>query len=339
MINHQMHSHVADPHQEHVQLSHEDFRNSSSSRRAFLCSLAASTAAATLLTPSAEAKDEAPQKPPIGFSLYGMKSLPIADALRVCSEIGYECVELAVMTDWPCAPENLSADQRRTLRQQLNDRGVTLAALMENLPLAVDGEKHQNNLDRLRRAFELSRDLVPDQVPLVETVLGGSPDKWPMLRDKFVERLRDWAAVAVEHKALLAIKAHVAGALHLPQDAAEIVKTIDSKGLQLTFDQSHFQLRDVVMTDAWRVMAERTRFVHVKDACGKVGAFQFLLPGDGTIDYVELFRLLKSSRYAGPVVVEVSAQLSSKPDYDPIAAARKCWPVLRDAREKAFSAS
>lgn len=303
-------------------------------RRRFL---KASTAAVVLSgLPSLNTADEPANSPRIGFSLYGMKTLPVAEALKVCSEVGYECVELAVMADWPCAPEKLSADARRDIRQQLTDQHLELAALMENLPLAVDGEKHQSNRDRFKRAFELSRDLAPNQTPLIETILGGSPDKWSMLKDKFVERLRDWAAVAAEHKSIITIKAHVAGALHLPQDAVELVQAANSPALQLAFDQSHFQLRDVPMADAWKAMAERTRFIHVKDGKGKPGAFQFLLPGDGTIDYVELFRLLKSSRYSGPVVVEVSGQLSSKPDYDPIAAAKKCWPVLRDAREKAF---
>ena len=302
------------------------------SRREFLRLLAA----ATLLPSATQAADDPTARPRIGFSLYGMKSLPVGEALKVCSEIGYECVELAVMADWPCAPENLSAEQRRELRQQLNDRHLKLAALMDHLPLAVEGEKHRDNLDRLKRAFELSRDLAPNQTPLIETILGGSPDKWPMLKDKFVERLRDWTAVATEHKSIIAIKAHIAGALHLPQDAVELAQTINSPSLQLTFDQSHFQLRDVPLAEAWKAMADRTRFVHVKDGRGKPGAFQFLLPGDGTIDFVELFRLMKSSRYTGPVVVEVSAQLSSKPDYDPIAAAKKCWPVLRDARMAAM---
>lgn len=305
-------------------------------RRDFLQTLAGVVAVGGLPSAVVSAADDPMPRPSIGFSLYGMRTLPVAEALRVCSETGYECVELPVMADWPCAPEKLSADTRRDIRQQLDNCRLELAALMENLPLAVDGEKHQNNLDRFQRAFDLSRDLAPNQTPLVETVLGGSPDKWSMLKEKFIERLRNWAAVAAEHKAIITIKAHVAGALHLPQDAAELVRTIDSPALQLAFDQSHFQLRDVPMADAWKAMAERTRFIHVKDGRGKPGAFQFLLPGDGTIDYVELFRLLKSSRYSGPVVVEVSGQLSSKPDYDPIAAAKKCWPLLRDAREKAF---
>ena len=302
------------------------------SRRDFLRLLTA----ATLLPAASRAADEPTARPMIGFSLYGMKSLPVGEALKVCSEIGYECVELAVMADWPCAPETLSPDQRRELRQQLNDRNLKLAALMDNLPLAVDGEKHRDNLDRLKRAFEMSRDIAPDQTPLIETILGSSPDKWPMLKDKFVERLRDWATVAAEHKSIIAIKAHIAGALHLPQDAVDLAQTINSPPLQLTFDQSHFQLRDVPLAEAWKAMADRTRFVHVKDGRGKPGAFQFLLPGEGTIDFVELFRLMKSSRYTGPVVVEVSGQLSSKPDYDPIAAAKKCWPVLRDARTAAM---
>ena len=279
--------------------------------------------------------EEPTTRPLIGFSLYGMKSLPIADALRTCSEIGYECVELAAMADWPCAPEKLSADQRRAIKQQLADRGLKLAAIMENLTLAAEGEAHRNNLDRLKRAMELARDVAPNQTPLLETVLGGAPDKWPMLQDKFLDRLRDWARVAVENDSVIAIKAHIAGALHTPHDVADIAKMIDSKGIQLAYDFSHFQLRDFVLADSWHAMAERTRFVHVKDGRGKPGTFQFLLPGEGTIDYVKLFRLFKTSRYTGPVVVEVSGQISSKAGYDPIAAALKCWPVLRDAREKA----
>src|SRR5207247_1158925 len=151
--------------------------------------VAASAVTALGARHSVMATDDTPSRPMLGFSLYGMRSLPITDALRTCADIGYECVELAVMVDWPCAPEKLSAEQRRELKQQLADRGLRLASLMENLPLLVEGEAHRKNLDRLRQAVQLSRDLAPPQTPLIETVLGGSPDKWPMLKGKFIERL------------------------------------------------------------------------------------------------------------------------------------------------------
>ena len=303
-------------------------------RRQFVQSLAAALTASAGGARFTQAATM-PTVPPIGFSLYGMKSVPVSEALKVCAEIGYECVELAAMADWPCAPERLSAEQRREIRQQLSDRGLKLAAIMENLPLAVEGDAHRNNLDRLKRAAQLAHDLAPDSTPIIETILGGSPDKWPMLRERFVERLRDWVTVAEESKAVMAIKAHIAGALHLPNDTAELVRSINSKWLQAVYDFSHFQLRGLTLKDSWATLAESTRFVHVKDGRGEPGKFQFLLPGEGTIDYAELFRLLKQSRYTGPAVVEVSAQISSKPGYDPIAAAKQCWPVLRDARSRA----
>jgi hypothetical protein len=48
-----------------------------------------------------------------------------------------------------------------------------------------------------------------------------------------------------------------------------------------------------------------------------------------------MFKLLGASKYNGDVVVEVSAQLSNKPGYDPLAAASKCYNHLADAFVKA----
>jgi inosose dehydratase len=68
---------------------------------------------------------------------------------------------------------------------------------------------------------------------------------------------------------------------------------------------------------------------HLKDAEGTPENFRFLLPGEsGKIDYKEYAQVLGEIGYHGTVLAEVSTQISSRPGYDGVAAARQCWDNL-----------
>lgn len=296
------------------------------SRRRLLKSAAVAAVASPLTSLFADDAKENPIS--LGFSLYGMKTLKIADALQACSDIGYDAVELAAMKDWPTAPESLSAADRAGLRKQLDDRHLGLAAIMENLPAVVGDEQHRANLDRLKAACELGHDLSPDKPPVVETILGGKPGQWDEVKADFVRRLRDWAKVGEQTKTIIAVKPHVAGALHTPDGAKWLMGELASPWIKLAFDFSHFRLRNFSLEQSLKSLIGDSAFIHVKDASGTAEKFQFLLPGEGDIDYAAYFKLLKETNYRGPVVVEVSGQISSRPDYDPLAAARKCYTPL-----------
>src|SRR5262245_34184199 len=114
----------------------------------------------------------------LGFSLYGMKSLPLEKAIETCREIGYDSVELPLMPGWPADPEKLGISARKELKGALEKSGLRLSALMENLPLLGDDKLHAANLQRLKLAAALAQELVPDNPPLIETVLGGKPAEW-----------------------------------------------------------------------------------------------------------------------------------------------------------------
>jgi sugar phosphate isomerase/epimerase len=76
--------------------------------------------------------------------------------------------------------------------------------------------------------------------------------------------------------------------------------------------------------------------VVVKDAVQQGTKVVFALPGEGgTFDYAQLLRLFYDGGYRGDVCCEVSSMVSNKPDYDPAAAARKCYDALAAAFEKA----
>lgn len=294
------------------------------------------TAGATLSLAAQSAFAAAPAKIGFGFSLYGMKSLKTSQALKICAEIGYSGVELACLKDWPCDPASLTKADRDAIKAELEDLALDLPCLMENLVLVVPDELHRSNLERLKNVFQLAHDLCPDAPPIVETVLGGKPDEWNTIRDRMVERLRDWEQVAKEHKTVVAIKAHAFGALHTPQDAKWLVQQLASPWIRLVYDYSHFQRQQLSLRESLATMLPETVFVHIKDNVTTDGKTEFGLPGDaGDINYAEYLKQLREGGYRGAVVVEVSGQVFNKPGYDPIAAAKRCYKNIQPAFVKA----
>ena len=305
----------------------------SMTRRRFLASTAA---AATLALGTDVRSAEPPAKIGFGFSLYGMKSIKLSQALKICADIGYSGVELACLKDWPCDPLLLQPSDRKDLRTELNDLALDLPCLMDNLGLLVADEVHRTNLERLKLVSQLGHDLFPDSPPIIETVLGGKPDDWMSVKDRMVEKLKDWEKVAAAQKTVIAIKAHAFGALHTSQDAVWLADQINSPWIRLVFDYSHFQRQGLPLQETLAKMISKTVFVHVKDNVTANGKTEFALPGDtGDTDYVQYLKQLRDGGYRGAVVVEVSAQVSGKPGYDPIAAAKKCYRNLQPAFVKA----
>lgn len=270
-----------------------------------------------------------------GFSLYGMKSVPLPRALKVCAEIGYSGVELVCMKDWPCDPDVLTREDRDQLRKQLADDAIDLPCLMDNLTLVVPDEKHQLNLTRWKRLAELAHDLGGDSPPVIETVLGGKPEQWPNVRNQMAEALDDWAKVAAAAKVVIAIKPHAFGALHRPDDCLWLLNQIKSPWIKAVFDYSHYERQGLALDECVKTLIGQSVFVHVKDNLTTDGKTEFALPGDGATDYPAYLKLLRDSGYRGPVVVEVSAQVSGKPGYNPLLAAEHCYEKLRPAFEQA----
>jgi len=289
----------------------------------------ASTAALSVARPAGAAGK--PAALPLGFSLYGMKSLPLAGAFETCAAVGYDGVELALMPGYPAEPKALSAADRKELRARLADSRLALHGLMENLAEPAADAVHRANLDRLKAAAELGHALSPAAPPPVETILGGKPADWDAVKDRMVERLGAWAAVAKDAKTVVAVKPHVGNALHTLDGAVWLMKQVNSPWLRLAFDYSHFVLRGVKLAAAVAALAPHAAFAHVKDAKGTAEKFEFSLPGTGGTDYADLVARLAAAEYRGPVVVEVSGMISNKPGYDPVAAAKTSYTNLAAA--------
>ena len=314
----------------------------SASRRRFLStSLAALPAAFVGARFARAAAAEMPKLPfTLGFSLYGLKTLPIEQAIRTCAEVGFTDVEPALLPGYDTDPTQLSPAKRKEVRSILDGLGVRVPCLMENIRPAVDDKTQADNFEKIARAAELGHAWKPAEAGskvIIETVLGGKPPEWHTFRKPLAKGLALWAEAAKKHDVIIAIKAHVGGAMHTPADTLAMVREINSPHIKAVYDFSHFQLQGFDLEKSLRTLLPETVFIHVKDGRGEPGKFEFLLPGQGSTDYVQYFRLLRELKYAGSVTVEVSGQIHQKAGYDGPAAVRQSYQALHAAYEAAAS--
>ncbi len=263
-----------------------------------------------------------------GFSLYGMKTVPVLEALGVVAGIGYKTTELCLRAGWDTEPTKLSKQDRSDIRKRIGDLGLTLPAVMENLRLAGPGVNREANLERLRAAAEVAHETSPGQPALIETTVGGRPPAWDELKNQMADELGAWAKTLESLNTTLAIKAHVLSAMNLPDRIVWLHDQVKHPRIRMMYDYSHYALNGQDLRESMQKVASKSAFIHVKDWRGVAADHKFLLPGDGTLDYNEYKKILTEVGYRGPVVVEVSVHVFDEPGYDPVAAAKRCWQNL-----------
>lgn len=302
----------------------------STTRRQFI-KLASSAAGLVTLPAIARATDR--EGLSLGFSLYGMKTLPLERALSECARIGYRNVELSLISGFPTEPAKLTPPARTVIRQQIKASGLPVSSLLVNLSLLADEKAHAGHLEVLQLAARFAAEIDAAHPPIVQTVMGGKPADWEAKKATMAARLREWDSIARQHAVTVAIKAHVSNAVNNPEKLLWLFREAGGTNLALAYDHSHFALAGLSVEDSLRPLAPHTKFVHVKDARWEANEVRFLLPGEGQTDYPAYFRLLRKMGYRGPLVVEVSSQIFSRPGYDPIAAAEKSHAALAPALE------
>src|SRR5688572_8735092 len=162
----------------------------SSTRRQFLQFSAAVFAAATAphLAAAVPAKGKSR---PIGFSLYGMKSLPVLEGLDHCKRIGYDNVELCLMKDFPTELGKFSPSAQREVRDRLRSTGLELSSLLVHINLTDANQAPA--LEVIKGAGEVARSLDDRRPPLIESVTGGKSAEWDATKEKVAENMRRWA--------------------------------------------------------------------------------------------------------------------------------------------------
>jgi len=281
----------------------------------------------------------APIKPmSLGYSLYGMKMVPLADAFGACAEIGYRNVEVCMFPGFPGEPQRVSRAARKELRRQLDSLGLTVSSIMAKFRLTGDPAAQTGNLETLKAAAELGQGLSPDHPPLIQAQLGdGRPSQWDEFKHRMVARLGAWADTLAAYGTIAALGTHAGNAVNTPERLLWLYHQVDRPELALYFNHIHYALEGIPLEQSLPALIPYSRFLHLQDATGTADNKNYLLPGDpeGPTDFPRYFRLLAKYGYAAPVVVHISGKFSNAKGYAPIPVAQQCYrrmnQALRDA--------
>lgn len=274
----------------------------------------------------------------LSYSTWGMPTVPIGTAVAHCAALGFDGLELTVLPGWTTDAAALDAAARRRIRALYDDHRIELCGISGNVPLLDGGPGERSAATaRFRGYLDLAAALRrPGDAPLVVTTTsGGSPGEWDASRDRLADRLGELSAHARQAGVVVGIEPHVGAALHRPEHAVWIAEQVGSPALTVHFDVSHFNVQGMDMDEVVARLAPRSRHAHVKDERGRAPDHEFLIPGEGGMDYPRYLRAMDAAGYAGHVVVEISLMVQRRPAYDPLAAAAASYRVLSRAFEAA----
>jgi sugar phosphate isomerase/epimerase len=270
----------------------------------------------------------------LAYSTYALQTVEIFEAIERVHALGYDGLELNIGDNWPTAPQKLDTDTRKRLRDAYVAAAFPAPVLMNLIGLCGKGEDRQAKEKALADSCQLAADLDFDGGRrVVTTTLGTNDGDWNTCRDRVAEALVPYARIATNHGVTLAIEAHVGQELDSPEKAVWLVETVNEPSVRLNFDHSHFHVLQMDLRHCAQLCAPYSVHTHIKDGAMVDGKVQFQLPGDGTLDLVEYFRVLQELNIDLPITAEVSGQIWQRQDYDPWATAQRCYELMRTAHD------
>jgi protein FrlC len=150
-----------------------------------------------------------------------------------------------------------------------------------------------------------------------------------------VERYGALAAHAEQAGVVVGAEPHVEMALCRPEQAIWLIEQVNSPALTIHFDISHFNVQGDDMETVVAQLTPYSLHTHVKDERGIAPDHEFLIPGEGEMDYPKYLRAMQAAGYDGHIVVEISLMVQRRPDFDALAAATTSYQVLSRAFEEA----
>ena len=269
----------------------------------------------------------------IGYSTWGMPTVPIDTAISHIANLGFDGIELTIIPRFMTELSTLDTAERKRIAALLKQHNLALPAIAahSNL-LETDPDSHEKNMWRLKGGVDLAVELAQgDELPAVNTTPGGKPEQWDTKKDFLAERVGELVDYGASRGVTIAMEPHIGAIIDTPDKVLELLEIVNSPYLKVNFDISHFDIIGMPTEETVAALAAVSAHTHVKDQRGIAPDFEFLIPGEGTFDYVGYLKAMQAHGYDGFITAEVSFMVQARENYDPLAAATLSYETLSKA--------
>ena len=274
----------------------------------------------------------------IAYGTYAMPTVPLEEGIPALAKMGYDGVEICIgPKHHQSMPDQISPARRKELKKILSDHNMGIPALFMLGHVLTDNDaEHQKTKDLMCQVVQLGRDLGMRHPPVIAIGLGGRSPEWEARRQRMVDLLRDYAALAEREQFVLAGEAHCGAAVDRSERVVWLFKTVDHPRIRFHFDIVHLFLASEKIEDAVRTVLPYTAHTHITDARRLPdGKFTLHLLGQGDLDSTAYMKAMKACGWTDFITLEVSTMVWSKPEYDWVAAAKFCYATLDNAFKQA----
>jgi sugar phosphate isomerase/epimerase len=239
------------------------------------------------------------------------RSPTVDEAIRVLKRAGYDGVE------WMLGQHFNDASDLRSLVGLTRASGLEVSNIMCWQDLVTkDRPVRKERVKRLQGLLAAAGGL---DIPVMNVFTG--PMTWNAdsarlgrdisegeAWDAVVESLSSVVDAAEKHGVVVTVEPVFGMVVHDYYTLKELLGRLDSPYLAVNLDPSHFALYGNDTAWAVRMLGDKVRHVHVKDAFGRPGVFgeTFTFPflGEGIVDWKAFFGALKGIDYRGYLSLE-----------------------------------
>ena len=269
----------------------------------------------------------------IGYSTWGMPTVPIDTAISHIADLGFDGIELTIIPRFTTELSALDAAERKRIAALLKQHNLALPAIAAHSSLLeTDPDAHEKNMWRLKGGVDLAVELAQkDELPAVNTTPGGKSEEWEIKKDFLAERVGELVDYGASQGVTIAMEPHIGAIIDTPEKVLELLEIVNSPYLKVNFDISHFEIIGMPTEETVSALVPVSAHTHVKDQRGIAPDFEFLIPGEGTFDYVSYLKAMQAHGYDGFITAEVSFMVQARENYDPLAAATLSYETLSKA--------